>query len=182
MDYAEIVENLNEMLTKYGEKIPYGEMVGAPFPYNKSGDLVWEDPEPYFIEKAATAITELIDRAEKAETERDDALELLHSYRHICRDLTPEHLEQIVNQAEWVDFMVYDMYMLLLAVDAGVRKKDLSLFRHPGAGAPENQIPFKRRFSKIEADYEELLYASCSAVERKKASQKKDGGCNHGKV
>ena len=56
MDIEKLIEDLRGLLKQYGEKIPYGELVGAPWPYSRAGDLVWQDPEPYFIEQAATAI------------------------------------------------------------------------------------------------------------------------------
>ena len=59
MDIEKLIEDLRGLLKQYGEKIPYGELVGAPWPYSRSGDLVWQDPEPYFIEQAATALSTL---------------------------------------------------------------------------------------------------------------------------
>ena len=59
MDNEKLIEDLRGLLKQYGEKIPYGELVGAPWPYSRSGDLVWQDPEPYFIEQAATALSTL---------------------------------------------------------------------------------------------------------------------------
>ena len=64
MDYKELIERLKEMLP---EKIPYGELVGAPWPYTNQGEMVYPDFEDYIIEQAATAITELLARAEAAE-------------------------------------------------------------------------------------------------------------------
>ena len=59
MDIEKLIEDLHGILKQYGEKIPYGELVGAPWPYSRAGDLVWPDPEPYFIEQAATALSML---------------------------------------------------------------------------------------------------------------------------
>ena len=59
MDNEKLIEDLRGLLKQYGEKIPYGELVGAPWPYSRSGDLVWQDLEPYFIEQAATALSTL---------------------------------------------------------------------------------------------------------------------------
>ena len=59
MDIEKLIEDLSGLLKQYGEKIPYGELVGAPWPYSRAGDLVWQDPEPYFIEQAATALSTL---------------------------------------------------------------------------------------------------------------------------
>ena len=65
MDIEKLIEDLRGLLEQYGEKIPYGELVGAPWPYSRAGDLVWPDPEPYFIEQAATALSTLQAENEK---------------------------------------------------------------------------------------------------------------------
>lgn len=82
MDYKKLVESLEKMLPP---KIPYGELVGAPWPYTGQGEMVYEEPESYFIERAITAITDLLARveaaearAEKAERERDAAIKELN--------------------------------------------------------------------------------------------------------
>lgn len=53
-----------------------------------------------FTKKNADDITEKLlaaeARAEKAETERDEALEILHSYRHIYGEMPPEQLSKLV--------------------------------------------------------------------------------------
>lgn len=124
---------------------------------------------------AAQSITNLLARAEaaearaeKSEMERDESLELLHSYRRICGEKTPEDLQRIVDSQDFVDKMVSDMYKLLLAVESAIKTKDLSIFRNRGkVGIPENRIPFLTALGKIETEYEELLYMSCSAVELK---------------
>jgi len=69
MDIEKLIEDLRGLLKQYGEKIPYGELVGAPWPYSRSGDLVWQDPEPYFIEQAATALSTLQAENEKLQAE-----------------------------------------------------------------------------------------------------------------
>ena len=66
MDYIELIENLKNMLP---EKILYSDLICAEGAYAHSGPLVYEDPEPYFIEQAITAITELIARVEDAEND-----------------------------------------------------------------------------------------------------------------
>lgn len=68
MDIEKLIEDLRGLLKQYGEKIPYGESVGAPWPYSKAGDLVWPDPEPYFIEQAATVLSTL--QAENEEMQK----------------------------------------------------------------------------------------------------------------
>ena len=81
MDVEKLIEDLRGLLEQYGEKIPYGELVGAPWPYSRAGDLVWPDPEPYFIEQAATALSTLQAENEKlradleqVKAERDAAI------------------------------------------------------------------------------------------------------------
>ena len=75
MDIEKLIEDLRGLLKQYGEKIPYGELAGAPWPYSRAGDLVWQDPEPYFIEQAATALSTLQAKNEKLRAE----LELKHN-------------------------------------------------------------------------------------------------------
>ena len=91
-DIEKLIEDLRGLLKQYGEKIPYGELVGAPWPYSRAGDLVWQDPEPYFIEQAATAISTLQAENEKlrAELERvkrecDEAVKAIERVRS-CKD------------------------------------------------------------------------------------------------
>lgn len=91
MDIEELIEDLRGLLEQYGEKIPYGELVGAPWPYSKAGDLVWPDPEPYFIEQAATALSAQQDENEKlraeleqAKRERDAAVDCCSGYCASC--------------------------------------------------------------------------------------------------
>ena len=81
MDIEKLIEDLRGLLKQYGEKIPYGELVGAPWPYSRAGDLVWQDPEPYFIEQAATALStlqaendKLRAELEQVKAERDAAI------------------------------------------------------------------------------------------------------------
>lgn len=85
MDYKELVEDLRKHLP---EKIRYGELVGAPWPYNQQGDLVYEDPLFFGVEKAADAIAELLDRAEKAEKQRDD---LFNTLVNVCENVRETH-------------------------------------------------------------------------------------------
>lgn len=94
MNVEKLIENLHEILTHYGKKIPYGELVGASWPYSRAGDLVWQDPEPYFIEQAAAVLSALQAENEKlkvtleqvkqcieiVETQRDAAIKELENY------------------------------------------------------------------------------------------------------
>ena len=78
-DIEKLIEDLRGLLKQYGEKIPYGELVGAPWPYSRAGDLVWQDPEPYFIEQAATAISTLQAENEKLRAELEQVKQLYES-------------------------------------------------------------------------------------------------------
>ena len=89
MDVEKLIEDLRGLLKQYGEKIPYGELVCAPWPYSRSGDLVWQDPEPYFIEQAATALSTLQAENEKlrneVERQRRSADDRKHLYENAER-------------------------------------------------------------------------------------------------
>ena len=91
MDIEKLIEDLRGLLEQYGEKIPYGELVGAPWPYSKAGDLVWPDPEPYFIEQAATALSTL--RAENSQLRAELEYEREHAnaYHEECEQLEIEN-------------------------------------------------------------------------------------------
>ena len=59
MDYEKLVAELRDWLPPESEKIPYGELVGAPYPYNLQGPLVYADEVCNLVEEAADAITAL---------------------------------------------------------------------------------------------------------------------------
>ena len=61
MDYEKLVADLKDWLPPESEKIPYGELVGAPYPYNLQGPLVYSDGVCNLVEEAADAITALLD-------------------------------------------------------------------------------------------------------------------------
>ena len=96
VDYNKLVEQLKEMLPK---KVRYGELVGAPVPYNQMGDMVYEDPEPYIIEQAADAITELLARAETAEKENTQLKEDLGNWSYNCKT-TVERAQQFKSERD----------------------------------------------------------------------------------
>lgn len=81
MDSEKLIEDLRGLLKQYGEKIPYGELVGAPWPYSRAGDLVWQDPEPYFIEQAATALSTLQAENERLRAELNDLKDKWDKYQ-----------------------------------------------------------------------------------------------------
>ena len=82
MDIEKLIEDLHGILKQYGEKIPYGELVGAPWPYSRDGDLVWPDPEPYFIEQAATALSMLQVENEKLRAELEQVKRCIEIVEH----------------------------------------------------------------------------------------------------
>ena len=49
----ELIQHLRTLL---GDPVPYGEMVGAPYPYNTMGPYVYPDREDYFIDEAANRL------------------------------------------------------------------------------------------------------------------------------
>ena len=68
MDYKELIEQVMEYLSNC-EQMRYGEMVGAPWPYNYDGPMVYTKPDAILLEQAVSAITDLLARAEAAEAE-----------------------------------------------------------------------------------------------------------------
>ena len=61
MDYEKLVADLKDWLPPESEKIPYGELVGAPYPYTLQGPSVYSDEVCNLVEEAADAITALLD-------------------------------------------------------------------------------------------------------------------------
>ena len=94
MDIEKLIEDLRGLLKQYGEKTPYGELVGAPWPYSRAGDLVWPDPEPYFIEQAATALSTLQAENEKLRAELEQVKRDRDSIEQDFRAFTKQWLEE----------------------------------------------------------------------------------------
>ena len=95
MDIEKLIEDLRGLLKQYGEKIPYGELVGAPWPYSRAGDLVWQDPEPYFIEQAAAALSTLQAENEKLRADVVRFNDMLASYQNVLVPELRAELEQV---------------------------------------------------------------------------------------
>lgn len=55
MDYEKLVADLKDWLPPESKKIPYGELVGAPYPYNLQGPLVYADEVCNLTEELLTA-------------------------------------------------------------------------------------------------------------------------------
>ena len=97
MDYKGLVEKLKEMLP---EKIPYGELVGSPWPYTNQGEMVYPDFEDYIIEQAATAIIDLLARAEAAEAEIEQLRNEHMKIQYNGEELTVQELCARLKRAE----------------------------------------------------------------------------------
>ena len=80
MDYEKLIDDLRSLLGQYGEKIPYGELVCAEGGYGRAGDLVWTDPEPYYIEQSADAITALLAENERLRADLSEMKSQLDMY------------------------------------------------------------------------------------------------------
>lgn len=80
MDYNELLNDMKKRLETF-EKIPYGQAIGAPWPYSDVGGMVWNDPEPYFFERSINAITELLTRAESAEAAQEALQRTVAEYK-----------------------------------------------------------------------------------------------------
>ena len=156
----EILDKLHtERLAYESEYVPLADAANLLTAYEQTG----LDPE---------AIERMQDAYGRGLTLRTDSAERLQ----LIREIPTDRLLDLVNQEEWVDALIYDLYQLLLAVDSGIRKRDLSLFKpFSRPGVPENRVPFQRQLSKLEEQYEELLYPSCAAVERKRKRRTKRG-------
>lgn len=105
MDYEKLIDDLRDLLDQYGEKIPYGELVCAEGGYGRAGDLVWTDPEPYYIEQSADAISALL-----AENAR------LKKYEDKCHDCPIVCAKTEVSKA-------YEEVERLKAENASLRKE-----------------------------------------------------------
>ena len=154
MDNEKLIEDLRGLLKQYGEKIPYGELVGAPWPYSRSGDLVWQDPEPYFIEQAATALSTLQAENEKlrneVERQRRSADDRKHLYENAERAYMKvvAELEQVKRErdavikelngvsslvddlAEFVDREIHPVVDYNLYLDLRENVDAVSMFQH----------------------------------------------------
>lgn len=82
-DYKKLLEEIKDYLSNC-ERMIYGEMVGAPWPYNYDGPMVYTEPDAILLEQSATAITDLLARAEAAEADRDRLREALKPNCLLC--------------------------------------------------------------------------------------------------
>ena len=115
MDIEKLIEDLHGILKQYGEKIPYGELVGAPWPYSRAGDLVWPDPEPYFIEQAATALSTLQAENEEMQKKLNEFSEFLCHMTGGMLSKTNYTAQAMISAAEDYQQRVCDNYCDLRA-------------------------------------------------------------------
>ena len=147
MDIEKLIEDLRGLLKQYGEKIPYGELVGAPWPYSRAGDLVWQDPEPYFIEQAATALSTLQAENDKLRVEAEGmrsnwykSVEEIKKLRTELERVTAERdavikelngVSSLVDDlAEFVDREIHPVVDYNLYLDLRENVDAVSMFQH----------------------------------------------------
>lgn len=123
MNYKELVESLKSMLPP---KVLYGDLIGAEGVYAHSGPLVYEDPEPYFIEQAANAITDLLARAEAAEARAENAERKL--------DAAILELDEVSAAVDNLDEFIDEQIHPLVSYDMYTELRDnadyISIWRH----------------------------------------------------
>ena len=83
MDYEKLVAELRDWLPPESEKIPYGELVGAPYPYNLQGPLVYADEVCNLGEEAADAITALLDENARLKNRKSMWRKLLDAVKSV---------------------------------------------------------------------------------------------------
>lgn len=80
MDHKELLRQIKDFLSSC-EKVRYGEYVGAPWPYSHDGPMVYTEPDAVLLDLAATAITELLSRAEAAEAAQETLQSAMAEYK-----------------------------------------------------------------------------------------------------
>lgn len=80
MDYKELLEQIKDFLSAC-EQMRYGEYVGAPWPYNHDGPMVYTEPDAVLLGLASTAITDLLARAEAAEAAQETLQRAMAEYK-----------------------------------------------------------------------------------------------------
>lgn len=79
--FLKLVADLRVWLPPESEKIPYGELVGAPYPYNLQGPLVYSDEVCNLVEEAADAITALLDENARLKNRKSMLRKLLEAVK-----------------------------------------------------------------------------------------------------
>lgn len=80
MYYKELLQQIKEFLSAC-EQMRYGEYVGAPWPYNHDGPMVYTEPDAVLLGLASNAITDLLARAEAAEAAQESLQRAMAEYK-----------------------------------------------------------------------------------------------------
>lgn len=118
IDYDSLIEQISEFLSNYTQ-IRYGEFVGAPWPYNHDGPLVYEEPEAILLDNAMEAIKELRKEIEKLNKEIADREQYSidqHAEIHEYRDEIHEIEKKLTKVAIERDAAIADLEMLKCSI------------------------------------------------------------------
>lgn len=101
------------------EKVPYGEAIGAQYPYNAKGDMVWNDPDQYFIERSILAITELLARAKSAEARCETLESIVKKYQE---EIVPGYRERAEKAEAERDRAIFELQSLRNSISTAISK------------------------------------------------------------
>lgn len=97
--HKKLLEQIKDYLSNC-EQMRYGEMVGAPWPYDHAGPLVYTEPDAILLDLAYESITDLFSRAEAAEAAQETLQRAVEEYK--ARAEKSEHdMKRIVNQSSY---------------------------------------------------------------------------------
>lgn len=114
-----------------------------------------------------------------APEEIKDMAELFHSYRHICGEMTPGRLRELVEAdrdgrcvvlgAKNDEYeTIRDLYKIVNWISGSVLKHDFSPFRIV-AGAPENTFPVVVEYDRVIDKHSETIYLAFKDLEIREA-------------
>lgn len=112
IDYDSLIEQISEFLSNYTQ-IRYRELVGAPWPYNHDGPLVYEEPEAILLDNSMEAIKELrkeIEKLNKEIADREQCSIDQHAEIHEYRDEIHEIEKKLTKVAIERDAAISDLY------------------------------------------------------------------------
>lgn len=119
IDYDSLIEQISEFLSNYTQ-IRYGELVGAPWPYNHDGPLVYEEPEAILLDNSMEAIKELrkeIEKLNKEIADREQCSIDQHAEIHEYRDEIHEIEKKLTKIAVERDAVVKDLEELMRIIN-----------------------------------------------------------------
>ena len=80
MNYLERIRKIAaELQSELPDKVPYGELVGAPSPYCYYGDVVWEDGDDPIYNDAIEYVVNILNAISKEGDNREEIERLLNS-------------------------------------------------------------------------------------------------------